>query len=408
MHVGVHLFGYRPTVGGAYTFQDDLLRALLRVAEASRHRLAILCDADEVAELVGDMRRPANVSLHRLPRPGAIERLWRGLYRAVPVIRRVWPRTSTLQRVIETEGLECVWFLSAASAEIPDSPYIATVWDLQHRTHPWLPEVSAQGIWESREAAVGPFLSRAAWVITGTEVGAEELERFYRIPRNRIRILPHPTPEFALRAGDGGDPRPIPRVVSGDYLVYPAQFWPHKNHITLLHGIKALEKRYGYAPALVLVGADKGNRAHVERIAFDLGVRDRVVFPGFVTQDELVTLYRNAVALVYVSMSGPENLPPLEAFAIGCPVIASDIPGAREQLGGAAILVPPFSPDAIADAIQSLRVDRERRDALVAAGQARARAWTGENFVSAVFRLLEEFEPVRRCWPRPGARRVAL
>jgi glycosyltransferase involved in cell wall biosynthesis len=404
MRVGVYLSDYRPTAGGGYTFQEDLFKALLRLAGTSRHSFTALCASVEALQFAQGLSRPSNVSLLAIPKAGPLERLWKGLYRAVPVIRRAWPMVSSLQRIIEAEGVEIVWFLSGVSTEIPDVPYIATIWDVQHRTHPWLPEVSADGVWESRESAIRPFLGRAAWVITGTHVGAEELERFYQIPKNRIRILPHPTPEFALRANTDRDKTTGGTGLQGDYLVYPAQFWPHKNHVTLLYGIRALRERHGYAPKLVLMGSDKGNRAHVEQVALELGVRDQVIFPGFVTQNDLVELYRNAVVLVYVPMSGPENLPPLEAFAIGCPVIASDIPGAREQLGDAAILVPPFDPDAIADAIQTLRVDRERRGRLITAGLARARAWTGSDFVSAVFRLLDEFEPVRRCWPRPSQR----
>lgn len=404
MRVGVYLSGYCPIAGGGYTFQTDLLEALLRVAGTSRHSFSVLCATKEVLDFAQRLARPSNVTLRLVPKVGAVERLWKGLYRAEPVIRRVWPLLGSLQRIIEAEGVEFVWFLSGAIAEIPDAPYVATVWDVQHRTHPWLPEVSAGGVWESREAATRPFLSRAAWVITGTQAGANELEHFYQIPKNRIRVLPHPTPEFALHAGASRDKTPGLTGIQGDYLVYPAQFWPHKNHVTLLYGIKSLKERHSYVPKLVLTGSDKGNRAYVEKVAVELGVREQVIFPGFVTQSELAELYRNALALVYVSMSGPENLPPLEAFAIGCPVIASDIPGAREQLGDAAILVPPFDADAIADAIQSLRVDHKRRQTLIAAGLARARAWTGSDFVSAVFRMLDEFESVRRCWPRPGLR----
>ena len=107
-------------------------------------------------------------------------------------------------------------------------------------------------------------------------------------------------------------------------------------------------------PTLVLVGSDKGNRTFVERRAAELGISHKVLFLGFVPTEDLVGLYTNAKALVYPSFSGPENLPPLEAFALGCPATVANYRGAEEQLGDAAVLFDPMSPAAIADAIRSV------------------------------------------------------
>jgi len=99
-----------------------------------------------------------------------------------------------------------------------------------------------------------------------------------------------------------------------------------------------------------------------------------------------------------VSYFGPENLPPLEAFALGCPVIAANVSGATEQLGDAALLVDPSRPETIADAIQSVNTDPAMREKLVTRGRVRAQSWTAADFVRGVFSILDEFEMVRRCW----------
>jgi glycosyltransferase involved in cell wall biosynthesis len=111
-------------------------------------------------------------------------------------------------------------------------------------------------------------------------------------------------------------------------------------------------------------------------------------------------LYRNALALTYVTFFGPENLPPLEAFALGCPVIASNVSGAQEQLGDAAMLVDPKDEEQIANAIKLVHDDLHVRRTLVERGIHRASKWTGEDFVRSVFSILDEFEPIRRCWGR--------
>src|SRR5262249_63267 len=153
----------------------------------------------------------------------------------------------------------------------------------------------------------------------------EELQHYYHLDAERILVLPHPTPRFAL-ASDAASDATLPVGVTAPYIFYPAQFWPHKNHVNLILSLAILRQRFGIDMKLVLVGSDKGNRAYVERIAREAGVSEAVQFPGFVSRGELIALYRNAVALTYLSFCGPENLPPLEAFALGCPVIAARVP----------------------------------------------------------------------------------
>ena len=181
-------------------------------------------------------------------------------------------------------------------------------------------------------------------------------------------------------------------------LLYPAQFWSHKNHVNLLLAAAALKSEHEIDLPVVFVGSDKGNQEFVRTFAAQLNPAIDVAFLGFVPTQDLVALYRGAFALAYVTFFGPENLPTLEAFALGCPVVASDVDGAREQLSDAALFVNPRDPANIAAAIKSLYDDNNLRQSLIAKGRARAERWTAKDFVRGVFHALDEFEPVRRCW----------
>jgi glycosyltransferase involved in cell wall biosynthesis len=278
-------------------------------------------------------------------------------------------------------------------------PYITIVWDLQHRLQPYFPEVSVEGRWDYREREFSSILRRAACIITGTRVGQEELERFYGIPRQRTAILPHPTPFSALER----TPRNPGRVrekfgLSRDYLLYPAQFWPHKNHVGLLRALIPLQEEARLRPDVVFAGSDQGNLDYVRQVACDLGLIDRVHFLGFVSREDLLDLYSGALALVYVTYFGPENLPPLEAFALGCPVIASRVAGAEEQLGTAALLVDPGDCKDIATAIHNLLENPSLRTELIGRGRKRAEEFTADHFVQRVVSLLDRYEAIRRCW----------
>jgi glycosyltransferase involved in cell wall biosynthesis len=163
--------------------------------------------------------------------------------------------------------------------------------------------------------------------------------------------------------------------------------------VNLLHALKLLD-----GVTLALSGADKGNLAHVRRTAEALGVASRVRFLGFVTADQVAWLYRHALALVYPSFNGPDNLPPLEAFTLGCPVAMAAYPGAEEQAGDAALLFDPRDPASIARELRKLCDGAGLREELAQRGRARAAARTAAAYVSGVLDVLDGFSAVRRCW----------
>ncbi len=395
MKVGVYLDAYQPEDGGGYTMQSELFRALCRNHEKTSHQFCIISRPGQLIE--EECRR---VGLGWVPDIGQTF-----ADKVVSSLARIWPNfsnqahwRSTLERETRKIGIEFIWILGPRPKPM-DTPYLAIVLDLQHRKQPWFPEVSEYGQWETRERLLAPFLRRASGIIVGTEAGKREIVEFYQVPENRIHKLPHPVPDFvrSLSAAAGTkSPKGVEGVEPG-FLFYPAQFWTHKNHVNLLIAIKQLADE-GLRIPLVLTGSDFGNQAFVKQKIAELDLEKQVRIIGFVKQDELVWLYKNALALTYVSFFGPENLPPLEAFASGCPVIATQLDGAEEQMGDAALLVNPMDPNEIAWAIRRLAEDRELRNRLIIAGHKRAAMWTSDDFVLGVFKVLDEFQPIRRTW----------
>jgi len=401
MKVGVLLGTRLRTVGGGFTFEDDVFRSLLRVE--SKHTFVIF---GYLTETQAREARANHLQVFPFPRsfPGRamfyLDRSVASAVRDLPIVGNRLGVKSRLQRAIRDFGIEVMWFVGPSYLEV-DVPYIFTVWDLQHRLQPWFPEVSANGEWRRREKMYAIAIPRASAVIVGTEAGKAEVVHFYRVPAERVKIIPHPTPAFALNASQGSSKEVLPKYqIPEGYLFYPAQFWPHKNHVGLLLAVDLLRKKHNLVLPVVFVGSDQGNLQHVRRIVHELGLSEQVHFLGFVPQQDLVGLYRNAFALTYLTFFGPENLPPLEAFALGCPVIASGVAGAQEQLGDAALLVDPKNETQVAMAIKSLYEDSELRKTLVQRGLERAARRTGGDFVRSVLSILEELEPVRRCWGR--------
>ena len=116
-----------------------------------------------------------------------------------------------------------------------------------------------------------------------------------------------------------------------------------------------------------------------------LGLDDNVLFLGYVPDEDMPALYRSARALVMPTFFGPTNIPPLEAFALGCPVATSRIYGIPEQLGDAALLFDPASVDEIFECLIRLWVDDAVCAQLAERGRERAASWGPTQFHDRLF-----------------------
>jgi glycosyltransferase involved in cell wall biosynthesis len=395
VRVAAVFWGSEPAEGGGHTFGESLSRALRGIAPESRHEFVYYMAGARDTTLPDVHRIPSSLFARYLR---AATYLVRDVldYTGLPRQRlRTW-----FERSLADERVDVVWF-ATTYAERCDQPFVFTVFDVEHARQPWFPEVGALGEWERRDRHFSRYIRKATRVIVPNEAGRGQIVHHFRVNPERVLCLPHPTPAFARAAGQR-EPMPRARVdalgIRGRYLLYPAQFWAHKNHATLFESVAGLAEEDREPYELVLVGSDKGGQlVHVHSLARAAGIGELVHFLGFVETNDLVALYQHAHALTYLSFFGPENLPPLEAFALGCPVVAADVPGAREQLGDAALLVPPTEPALVAEAVRRLE-EPVFRTRLIELGRQRAAMRTPEAYVRGVVSFLDEFEPTRRSW----------
>lgn len=288
-----------------------------------------------------------------------------------------------------------MWFIVPLYMPV-EVPFIFTMWDYAHRDHPYFPEVAQAGEWEARENYYTGVLKKAAYILIGTEAGKEELAAYYNLKKDRIRVIPFSTPQLDFVPAD--DTARAEVLCHKPYILYPAQFWPHKNHIIILKAIKILRDSYAITLPVVFCGSDKGNLEYIKEKTEEYSLKDSVHFLGFVSLPELIRLYKDAFALVYATYFGPANLPPLEAMSLGCPVIASDISGASEQLGDAALYFPPESEAALAEALLKLLHQPDARQALIEKGFLQAAKYQNENYIKGIFKIIDDFAALRECW----------
>lgn len=349
--------------------------------------------ADTLLQLV-------SAQLAALPRTGAVE--------LVPVPWAQWsfrrqPWRQLRVRLARAAGVEIPWvdlrgvcrdlkldaayFAAPVYAEI-DVPFVFTLWDAGHRTIPDFPEMrTGRDSWAQREAMCRRMLPQAGCVVVGNRTGAAEVALF-GVPPERLALLPFPNPDFSAVTATPPAWQP-----TRPYFLYPAQLWPHKNHVTLLHALALCPEA-----ELVFVGSDKGNGAHLRALADELQVTDRVRFGGFVSRGELKALYQGAAALAFASLLGPNNLPPQEAAVLGCPMILSDLPGHREQLGEGALYASPLDPAAWAASMRLILAKPATRDGLAQRAREAVAGCTAEAYAAGLGQLLAGLAAQRRLW----------
>lgn len=353
------------------------VNALITLAEVARDRFDVTVldiggsHRDSIRRAVADGLLP---ELPEVEAPAEPTGLRRRLKRSKSLLARI-ARTvlgignskDDLAAFIDRQSVNLIYFLypSELAGRLRTKNLITTVWDLCHRDFPEFPEVRAGGEFESREKILRSHVTRAVAVVVDAEQSADRMVRDYGVDRDRIVVMPF-SPSSAVSSSSA---RPTAQVLERHglecgYLFYPAQFWPHKNHVRLLEAL-ALRRSDGRTDRLVLAGADKGNLQHVLRTAARLGVNDLVRVLGYVDDLDLRGLYDGCRAVVMPTYFGPTNLPPLEAWVMQRPLIYPE--HLWGQAGDAAILFNVDDARSLASAIDQLG-DSKVRESLVFAG----------------------------------------
>ena len=397
------IFDVQIRAGGGY---QQALNAALLTKNLSEHMVQTFFFTtleENVSTLVGHgiQAEPIQLSFFQRART-YLRRLVTGA-RILKLLKRL-ERYSPFERRLIQQNIDLVYFLAPSSwtRDLDEINYITTVWDLSHRDDPEFPEVRWNRQFEARDRNYRALLPRATAIFVDSELGKKNVVHRYGIDEERVHVMPFQAAAATRESKETGSRSSID--VRAKYhldvpnVFYPAQFWAHKNHVYLLEGLRALEQQYGLRIGAIFSGGDQGNLAYVKSYVRKLDLEDRVRFVGFVENEEIPELYRQSVALVMPSYFGPTNLPPLEAFELGVPVLYSDKSGLRDQVGDAALLMDLSDPVSMADHLKNLIEDPGLRSKLVEAGKERLKYFDSMDRVGILKRVLEDFRRRRQTW----------
>jgi glycosyltransferase involved in cell wall biosynthesis len=298
-------------------------------------------------------------------------------------------------------GAELLIFTSDSDVAFQSGvPYIAAIHDLQYLLQPEFPELSLGDEFDRRDYTMRNTVVHATGLLVDSQVGKEDVFRLFgdscEIDPESVFVLPFLPADYLLSGVTDADrSRVAARYgISPGYLFYPAQFWPHKNHARVVAALGELH-RHGLSVELVLAGskpAPLGERTFTKMMvaAEREGVEGMVHYLGYVPDEDMPGLYSQAAALIMPTFFGPTNIPVVEAWSLGCPVITSDIRGVREQTRDAAVLVDPCSVTSIAEGIRRVVEDPKFSKELSRRGYARLATYTRDDYARCLLAAIRE------------------
>jgi glycosyltransferase involved in cell wall biosynthesis len=367
-HVGIVAVSH-PGLGGTFQYTLSMIDALLRIPG---NRYTIFTTSDNHAY--------DNLGAPVVRMPSFLPALVRGVGRRLTVSGRMglFGEVDKVIAPIYTTRL-------LASRR----PFAFTLHDLQEKHFPQHFTV-ARRVW--RHTTNWALTRTAAGIICESSYVKEDVRRFFGLDESKIFVLPAP-PLAAFSAETLSatflQSTRARLALPEQFLFYPAQFFPHKNHLRLIEAFAQLAARHTSCH-LVLTGQQRYEYSRVMARAGELGVVDRVRHVGYLDTQVLAALYKLATLVVIPTLFESVSIPVYEAFTLGAPVCVANVVALPEQVGDAGVLFDPYSVDDMARKISDTLDNPQLRSELIVRGKNRVAAMTLDRYALQLASLLEQ------------------
>ena len=177
-------------------------------------------------------------------------------------------------------------------------------------------------------------------------------------------------------------------------------YLPHKNHKNLVDALKILKSNFKIDLKMVFCGNDNDSEylKNLKKYVIKKNLNDSITFLNFVEDEHLPYLYIDALLLAMPTLIGPTNIPPLEAFKLGVPVVYSDLYGIKEVYGDAVLYVNPLNPDSIADGIKTVFQNTEQKKELIEKGKNKFEEINAKTEFDQFFEIIKRYRKIKEVW----------
>lgn len=277
-------------------------------------------------------------------------------------------------------GIKCPWVVTLHDLMWIERPELASA---------FVPARVVLGAWY--RAGFEHAIQGAERVIAISRSTASAIERVFPSEAPKVRVVHHGVDRGRYDLALAGGRETIERIVPAGvrYSLIVGQGSPYKNHVGMIRAfVEATREDPSHKLVLVrrFARVDRGMRELLERP----DVKAKVIAVPFVTDAELLALYRHAVALLFASHYEGFGMPALEAMAMDLPVLASTFPAVEEVTGGAALSAVSTDHADLTKKIRMMSSDADLRTRLVEAGRERVSAFSWEACARSTLEVYRE------------------
>ena len=342
--------------------------------------LAALKEEDELSGFYFDFRRNGS------PFPSGL--IKEHAYRALPgaLVQQSWKRLGLPAYTRFAPEADVHFFPNFIIPPLPAGPKaVVTIHDACFLSCPETMEPKNRSYLTKRIKAT---VKRADKILTISETMANEIRQAFHLPEEKVVSTLLGAPPSLLNLPEGEEERFLTALgIDRPFLLHVGTMEPRKNHVFLFEVFEQLTSFDGY---LVLCGLKGWQVEPILEAMASHPKADRILHLDYVTDEELVALYRRAEALVFPSLYEGFGLPPIEAMRQGCPVITSDGGSLPEVVGDAGVVLPLEDPRLWAEAIEGLLGNMDHRAKLLNAGHARALSFSWQRCAEQVWNVFRE------------------
>jgi len=337
-----------------------------------------LCVLDQsVRKILGNFPMPARIKS--------------GLRKIYNFLQRSYRATSSnLRGPLSENGVDVLFcpFTATVRAE-PGIPVVSLVCDLQHRDYP---QFFSPDEYHTREYHFSEVCKRADAIVCISETTRKSVIRHLNVDPGKISAIPICIQSrlAGLDASNISEHLLDLRIDARPYMFYPANFWPHKNHQTLLDAYEMYVSRNPDREMdLVFTGAlDDAQRELKEKVR-SMGLKGRVHFLGYLPEEKMLAVWKSCSFMVFPSLYEGFGIPVLEAMQFGKPVLCSNVTSLPEVAGDAALYFDPREPDEIVRCLERIMDNQELYVELVRRGQERVKLFEPHDMVLKYLQCLE-------------------
>jgi glycosyltransferase involved in cell wall biosynthesis len=381
VRIGINAFYLGAVTTGSGQYINHLIRQLARLESESEY---VLIDSKKAGRKIQDTGVLHLASCFLFPVSTPFDSISENL-------AKLWFEQVSFPRACRRQGVEIAHVPYFASPLFPTTPTVVTVHDLI----PMLLPVYRGSIWvRLYTLLVAIAAKRADVVLTDSEASKWDIVHLLDIPSERVHVIYLAADDIYQPILDDQRLTAIRQKygLPESYLLYLGGFDQRKNVPALLKAFAQLAKD----PRAFLVVAgrlpEKGGGFFPDPrpIVQELGIEERVVFTGWVPEEDKPALYSGARALVFPSLYEGFGLPPLEALACGTPVIASNQGSLPEIVGDGGLLLEPDDMEGLAGAMEKLLNDDTLWGDLREKGLAHAARFSWEKTARETLAVYQE------------------